>query len=162
MTMQLQREIEYVKGDATNPQTTGNKIIVHICNDIGGWGKGFVLAISKRWKEPEAKYREWSNSSVNFLLGEVQFVQVEPDIWIANLIGQHKVNKDENGNAPIRYDAVRTGLIKVGSFAKDLDASIHMPRIGCGLAGGTWDKMEPIITETLSDNNIPVRVYDFT
>lgn len=43
-------EINYLKGDATNPASAGNKIIVHVCNDIGGWGKGFVMAISKRWK----------------------------------------------------------------------------------------------------------------
>lgn len=45
------KTIQYLKGDATNPQVEGNKIITHICNDIGGWGKGFVLAISKRWKK---------------------------------------------------------------------------------------------------------------
>jgi O-acetyl-ADP-ribose deacetylase (regulator of RNase III) len=45
--------INYIKGDATAPISKGEKIICHICNDIGGWGKGFVLAISKRWKEPE-------------------------------------------------------------------------------------------------------------
>jgi O-acetyl-ADP-ribose deacetylase (regulator of RNase III) len=55
--------ISYIKGDATNPAGQGNKIIVHICNDIGGWGKGFVMAISKRWKEPERKYREWFKQS---------------------------------------------------------------------------------------------------
>lgn len=27
--------ITYLKGDATTPTATGNKIIVHICNDIG-------------------------------------------------------------------------------------------------------------------------------
>ena len=45
--------IQYLKGDATAPKTHGKKIIVHVCNDIGKWGKGFVLAISKRWKEPQ-------------------------------------------------------------------------------------------------------------
>lgn len=35
--------IHYVKGDATCPMTPGTKIIAHICNDRGGWGKGFVL-----------------------------------------------------------------------------------------------------------------------
>ena len=35
-------EINYLKGDATNPASSGNKIIVHVCNDISGWGKGFV------------------------------------------------------------------------------------------------------------------------
>ncbi|MEZ4800268.1 MAG: hypothetical protein R2809_10945 [Flavobacteriales bacterium] len=39
-------KVNYVTGDATIPQTNGNKIIVHVCNDIGGWGKGFVMAIS--------------------------------------------------------------------------------------------------------------------
>ncbi len=42
------KEISYLVGDATTPDTQGPKIISHICNDIGAWGKGFVLAISKR------------------------------------------------------------------------------------------------------------------
>jgi O-acetyl-ADP-ribose deacetylase (regulator of RNase III) len=40
------KPIEYVQGDATRPQGPGNKIIVHICNDVGGWGKGFVLTLA--------------------------------------------------------------------------------------------------------------------
>ncbi|MBP1223279.1 macro domain-containing protein [Flavobacterium sp. 1355] len=153
--------IQYTKGDATSPQSENNKVIVHICNDIGGWGKGFVMAISKRWKKPENQYREWFKSKDGFELGKVQFVQVEEDLWIANLIGQHKINKDENGNAPIRYDAVEEGLKEVALFAIKNNASIHMPRIGCGLAGGKWEMMEPIILKTLSNNDVEVVVYDF-
>jgi len=52
------KPITYIKGDATNPQAKGTKIIIHICNNLGGWGKGFVLAISKRWKAPEEAYRK--------------------------------------------------------------------------------------------------------
>lgn len=62
--------INYLKGDATNPEISGNKIIAHICNDVGGWGKGFVVAVSKRWKEPELSYREWYKSGENFNLGD--------------------------------------------------------------------------------------------
>jgi O-acetyl-ADP-ribose deacetylase (regulator of RNase III) len=155
------KDIQYTKGDATSPQSENNKVIVHICNDIGGWGKGFVMAISKRWKKPENQYREWFKSKDGFELGKVQFVQVEEDLWIANLIGQHKINKDENGNAPIRYDAVEEGLKEVTLFAIKNNASIHMPRIGCGLAGGKWEMMEPIILKTLSNNDVEVVVYDF-
>lgn len=153
--------IEYIKGDATNPQQEGNKIIVHICNDIGGWGKGFVMAISKRWKAPEKQYRELFKSGENFSLGEVQLVQVEEDLWVANMIGQHKINKDEQGNAPIRYEAVREALEKVGAFATENNASVHMPRIGCGLAGGKWEEIEPLIISALSNKDIAVTVYDF-
>lgn len=155
------KDIQYTKGDATSPQASGNKIIVHVCNDIGGWGKGFVMAISKRWKEPEKQYREWFKSKEDFELGKVQFVQVEEDLWVANLIGQHKINKDENGSAPIRYNAVEEGLKAVSDFAKKNNASVHMPRIGCGLAGGKWEMIEPIIIQKLSDNDVEVVVYDF-
>jgi O-acetyl-ADP-ribose deacetylase (regulator of RNase III) len=155
------KDIQYIKGDATSPQTSGNKIIVHVCNDIGGWGKGFVMAISKRWKTPEKQYREWFKTKNDFELGKVQFVQVEEDLWVANLIGQHKINKDENGDAPIRYNAIEEGLEAVSDFAKTNNASIHMPRIGCGLAGGKWEMIEPIILKTLSNQDLKVVVYDF-
>ncbi|WP_298900515.1 macro domain-containing protein [uncultured Psychroserpens sp.] len=152
--------IQYIIGDATEPIGAGNKIIVHVCNDIGGWGKGFVMAISKKWRTPEVSYRKWYASREFFELGEVQFVKVEPQVWIANLIGQHKIRKDEDGNPPIRYEAILMGLHKVVEEAEDLNASVHMPRIGCGLAGGTWDKIEPLIEKTLLKNNIETKVYD--
>jgi O-acetyl-ADP-ribose deacetylase (regulator of RNase III) len=155
------KDIIYIKGDATNPVAIGNKIIVHICNDIGGWGKGFVMALSKKWKAPEKQYRDWFASKDNFSLGQVQFVRVEEDLWVANVIGQHKINKDENGNAPIRYEAIKEALFKVTSFAIQNEATIHMPRIGCGLAGGKWEVIEPIIQETISKKDIEVIVYDF-
>ena len=119
------------------------------------------MAISKRWGESEKKYREWYNSKENFILGQCQFVKVENDLWVANLIGQHKINKDENGNPPIRYDAIEEGLHKVAQFAIEINASVHMPRIGCGLAGGTWDKIEPHIISSLVKDGIETFVYDF-
>lgn len=153
--------INYIEGDATVPNASGNKIIVHICNDIGGWGKGFVMAISRRWKSPEQKYREWHASGQDFALGKVQFVQVEDDLWIANVIGQHKLRKDKESRPPIRYEAVRLGMRAVGKKAEELNASVHMPRIGCGLAGGTWDQIEPILIEELTETGIRTTVYDF-
>ncbi|WP_242695746.1 macro domain-containing protein [Desertivirga brevis] len=154
-------DIKYIKGDATSPTAKGNKIIVHICNDVGGWGKGFVMALSQKWSEPEKKYREWYKSKDNFKLGEVQFVQVEKDTWIANVIGQRDIRRDKDGVPPIRYDAVASGLDKVGNFAKDFSASVHMPRIGCGLAGGSWDKIEPLVFTHIVDKLVDVTVYDF-
>ena len=41
---------------------------------LAAGGKGFVMAISRRWKEPEQKYREWFKTQYNFILGQVQFV----------------------------------------------------------------------------------------
>ena len=138
----------------------GNKIITHICNDIGGWGKGFVLALSKKWKVTEEAYRQWYKSQEEFSLGDVQFVHVADDIYVANMIGQHGIYKDSKGLPPIRYDAVRQCLKEVALFTIAHKASVHMPRIGCGLAGGKWELMEQIIKEELITKEIAVTVYD--
>lgn len=153
--------VNYVKGDATAPVGTGNKIIVHVCNDIGGWGKGFVMAISKKWKTPEQEFRKWHSSGDGFELGKVQLVQVDDELWVANLIGQHKIYKDENGKPPIRYDAIRKGIAEVQRLANQLNASVHMPRIGCGLAGGNWEEIEPILRDELIALGTQTTVYDF-
>jgi O-acetyl-ADP-ribose deacetylase (regulator of RNase III) len=80
--------LRIVKGDATNPQAKGSKVIAHICNDLGGWGKGFVLAISRKWPQPERDYRDWHRHRADndFGLGAVRLVCVQADIWVANMI----------------------------------------------------------------------------
>ncbi|MBC8111497.1 MAG: Appr-1-p processing protein [Verrucomicrobia bacterium] len=152
-------KINYIKGDATLPIGEGHKVITHICNDKGGWGRGFVLAISQKWQLPEIQYRKWFAGKENFGLGEVQFVDVAPELTVANLIGQHGT-KAKNGVLPIRYEAVKNGLKKVAIFAKSKAATAHMPRIGAGLAGGQWEEIEKIIMEELIKAGIAVTVYD--
>ena len=93
-------------------------------------------------------------------MGEVQFVSVEEKIWVANLIGQHNIYKDENGDPPIRYEAVKKGLQQIADFAYEINAKVQMPRIGCGLAGGSWDRIEKLIRQTLLRKNIEVFVCD--
>lgn len=154
--------INYLKGDATAPSVKGNKIIAHICNDLGGWGKGFVMEISKRWSEPETQYRDWhkNRNKNDFALGSVQFVQVEKYITVANMIGQRGIKTGSKG-VPVRYEAVRDCLNTVAEKALEINASVHMPRIGCGLAGGKWEAVEPVIMEMLINKGIVVYVYDY-
>jgi hypothetical protein len=108
--------ITHLTGDATRPSGQGRKIIAHICNDQGRWGKGFVVAISARWPEPEEIYCTWFDENAEFELGAVQFVQVERDIFVANMIGQEGI-REKSGIPPIRYAAVWSALQKVGEKA---------------------------------------------
>ncbi len=155
--------INYVKGDATQPQAQGPRVIVHVCNDVGGWGRGFVTALSRRWKEPERRYRAWYRGEENdlpFELGRVQLVEVEDGLWVANLIGQRGL-RWSGGKPPIRYNAVHAGLSRIREFAREHHASVHMPRIGCGLAGGKWEVVGAIVEEELDNQGVEVTVYDF-
>lgn len=166
--------INYITGDATQPQGEGNKIIIHCCNDIGGWGSGFVLALSARWADPELSYRHWFQFKrqlvwldvkdqdvfkqlVLFELGEASIYQVEEDIYVSNIIGQRGIIGPDNP-VPVDYNAIRKGVCQVRRYANLIQASIHMPRMGCGLAGGEWSEIEKIIEEELKEIN--VTVYD--
>ncbi|MEV6976186.1 Appr-1-p processing protein [Kitasatospora sp. NPDC093806] len=127
-----------------------------------GWGKGFVLALSKRWAEPEAAYRRWHRERAgnDFGLGAVQLVRVEKYLWVANLVGQRGIRTGRSSGPPVRYPAIDTALATLGGHALDLGASVHMPRIGCGLAGGRWSSVEPLVTARLAERGVPVTVYD--
>ena len=153
--------ISFRRGDATAPEGAGPVVIAHVCNDVGGWGRGFVLAISTRWPEPERAYREWfrNRPSNGFALGAVQLVSITPDLWVANIIGQDGILATSEG-PPVRYSAIEAGLSELAYEAGAMDAGVHMPRIGCGLAGGEWCVIEAIIERTLLAAGIPVVVYD--
>lgn len=163
------KHIKYEVGDATNPTMDGIKIIVHCCNTVGAWGAGFVVALSRRWRMPEQEYRNWyqrilGEGKNELPLGEVQFVNVEPQIIVANMIGQEGVGFHD-GRAPIRYNAIVDGLNKICHYATDYTSKSHYPtivapRFGAGLAGGDWNLIAPIIEDELSSKGLQVVIYD--
>src|SRR5687768_2965851 len=153
--------ITYVTGDATAPIGHGQRVICHVCNDVGGWGRGFVLALSKRWPEPEADFRAWfeQGDTGGFGLGAIRIVPVAPELSVANMVAQHGT-RSKGGVPPIRYDALTRCLAALADHARAVGASVHMPRIGCGLAGGSWSEVAAIIDSTLIAAQVPVYVYD--
>lgn len=89
----------------------------------------------------------------------MQLVRVKPDVWVANMVGQRGM-RTGSGGPPIRYDALERCLVALAGHAVELGASVHMPRIGCGLAGGVWSRVEPLVTGALCERDIEVTVYD--
>lgn len=154
-------DIVYLTGDATRPvDTGGRRYIAHVCNDAGGWGRGFVMALSDRWLEPELEYRFWAKSRQSrrqggFELGGVQYVIVGETITVANMIAQHGYGGGPD--IPLRYDALQTCLSQVGKEALREGATVHAPRIGTGLARGDWDRIVEIIRATEGPT---IYVYD--
>ncbi|RLU82540.1 Appr-1-p processing protein [Streptomyces griseocarneus] len=158
----MSNKIVYAHGDATRPHGPGSKIIAHVVNDIGRWGAGSVVALSRRWPQPQAAYRQWyrDRATNGFSLGAIQLVDVEDRLWVANLVGQHGIRSRTTTETPVRYDAIDQALASLSEQALALSASVHMPRIGCGLAGGRWENVEPLILHRLTGQGIPVTVYD--
>lgn len=70
------------------------------------------------------------------------------------MVAQRGIRTGSSG-PPIRYEAVSACLEKVATKAIELGVSVHMPRIGCGLAGGEWSRIESLIKEYLCDRGGP-------
>lgn len=162
--------IQYLGGDVTQPQGEGNKLIAHVCNNVLRFDAGVALAIARRWPKAEEVYMSWPENRFghdpSFKLGEVQFVEVggvveRQKLIIANMLAQEGLRTRHN-RIPLRYEALGTCLWKVCQEAKRRNASVHMPRIGAGRAGGWWDQIEQLIISNISIYDIPVFVYDFS
>jgi O-acetyl-ADP-ribose deacetylase (regulator of RNase III) len=155
------KDIIYIKGDVTKPIGDDHKLIIHCCNDIGRMGSGVAKALFMMWSEVRRQYIQWHRSNNGFKLGKVQFVKVEDDIVVCNMIGQHKIKSMKGKLPPIRYGAMAKCLEMVMVAAKKNDASVHCPyKMGSDLAGGSWDKIEALIIEHLCEHDIQVTVYD--
>lgn len=155
-------QISYLKGDASLPLEE-NTLIIHVVNQLGLWGKGFVLSLSKQFPSAKKEYLKWSKDKETFSLGEVQFVCVEQQkpIFIANMLAQKGVRKNyKNSTIYIDYDALRLCLKKVARFSLINRLSIQMPKIGSGLAGGDWREIEEIINEELIYHKIKCSVFE--
>lgn len=153
--------INYVIGDATYPEGPGPKVIVHCVNNIGKFGSGFVLSLNKRWLRPREEYFKWATDSkppIPFELGQVQFVQVEPELWVANLVGQHQTIRENS--SPVRYEAIRTGLRTVANFCLEERASLHGPKFGSGLAAGSWPVIADLLEDEVVSQDVEVTIYE--
>lgn len=145
----MEPQLHYLIGDATDPIVKPT-IIAHICNSVGGWGAGFVLALSRKNKDPEKAYHKWYHeNNDSFVLGAIQLIPFEEDVMVANMIAQYGI-RWEGKIPPIRYDALEQCLGLVYKHAKEHGWTVSMPRIGCVLSGGSWNKIEAIIKNTMT------------
>ena len=57
------------------------------------------------------------------------------------------------------YDAMERCFCDLRKFAEAFGVPLYLPaRIGCGIAGGNWNRVKSIIKRTLGEATIPVTV----
>jgi hypothetical protein len=135
---------------------------MHVCNDVGVFNAGFAKTLAARWPWAKQGYLDWYRGGKTrwakepLELGAVQFLAVDTDLWVANLIAQHGVG---HSGPPIRYDALEKCLNRVARATLARKVLTVAPRLGCNLAGASWAKVEPLIQQAFGDQQ--VFVYDF-
>lgn len=152
-------KIHYVRGDATNPRGDGNKIIAQVVNDkTPRWGAGFALAIWRKWPSVQKQFEQWANErKSNLSLGNIHSAEIDQVTVLISMISQRGYG--ESSKPRIRYSTLKICLEKVAQIAKQWQASIHLPRIGSGQAGGDWRIIEELIEDSLCKQGLKVYVY---
>lgn len=153
--------IRFVRGSATEPRGTGQRIVVQVVNDkTANWGGGgFAMAVRKVWPAVQSDFKDWAESErSSFKLGAVRLAEADPRTLVASIVAQHGYGPSPRPR--VRYAGLRDGLQEVARHAVEHRMSVHMPRIGTGQAGGEWGVVRDLIAETLGAEGIQVTVYD--
>jgi len=151
--------ITSIRGSALEPRGTGPQIIAHIVNDkTPNWGAGFARAVRNKYPSVQKDFKEWAITNPDkFSLGNTKASMVPDELYIVNMIAQHGYG--ESVKPRIRYAALRDCLHQLKMIALSKGASVHMPRIGTGYAGGNWSYILELIDEILVRNGINVTIY---
>ena len=122
------------------------------------WGGGFAKQAAIRYPQAQIDFRAWAEDSEHHQLGCTHFYGGEHHLTLASMVAQRGYGKSSEPR--ISYPAMETCLHTVQERAAATSATVHMPRIGCGQAGGSWDAVSELIDNTLVRNGTSVTVYD--
>jgi O-acetyl-ADP-ribose deacetylase (regulator of RNase III) len=78
-------------------------------------------------------------------------------ICVAHMVAQRGIGASSTQR--LQYAALAECLTVLRQKAEDLGASVHMPRIGTGHGGASWDIVKELIAEELVDKGINTTVY---
>ena len=138
-------------------------ILVHGCNAQGVMGSGVALGVKKKFPNVYGAYRE-AFLDRELRVGRIFPVQVSreengaPKLVVVNAITQEYYGTDRRH---VDYDGLKRCFKDIAVFANAHGIKdIHFPLIGCGLAGGEWSVVAPIIEETLDGLNAHLWVLE--
>src|SRR5262249_22074615 len=146
--------------DVLDPRGAGKKVVCQLVNDQARfWGGGLAKTASRKFPEAHRNFTEWFTAVPRSKrLGSVHFTQIGDSLVLASLIAQEGFGAS---SAPrIRYAALEQCFERISEFALKRSATVHMPRLGAGQAGGHWETVEEIVRSTIVPQNISVTIYD--
>lgn len=142
--------INYIKGDLFD---TDADIIAHGCNCRGGYGSGVAKTMADKYPKARHYYLD-KHDDDGWELGDVQYVTQRDGKIIANCATQDGYMPRNVCHAD--YGAIRKCMELVKDFAKGNGYKVAIPKIGAGLAGGDWTKIEKILNDVFSDYDVTV------
>lgn len=143
--------IEYKVGDICEAfKESEIDVLIHGCNAQGVMGSGIARQIKAEFPLAFNVYKRIERNQ-GLYLGDYSTAKID-DGYIINFITQdHYLPRDF---CHFNYKAFETGLKEIDRIFAGV--KIGMPKIGAGLAGGDWVKIEAIINEVFGERIVYV------
>ncbi len=146
----MENSYKEVNGDLLKMFKQGKfDAIGHGCNCFNSMGSGIAYYISKQFPEAYQVDKLTQFKDLN-KLGTYSDVKTEYG-KIFNIYSQYTPGKD------LRLDSLKLALESINDRFPTIQ--IGLPLIGCGLAGGDWNIVKPIIKSALKDCNVTIVHY---
>jgi len=139
------RPIKYVVGNLLELAPTFD-VIAHGCNCFNSMSGGIAYQIAKKYPIVEDADKVTKRGSGD-KLGGFTMVTFE-DFIVLNAYTQFQPG------ANVDYNAIKLAMININKSFPNM--SIGLPKIGAGIAGGDWDRIEKIIKEALVDMDVTI------
>ncbi len=161
------KNYQEVEGDLIAQALQGEfDVIAHGCNCLSTMSAGIAVAMAETFG-CDMYPMEQEGPNMN-KLGCAEFgeVEVEGDnmLYVFNLYTQHYFKSKTKGQVLLDYEALTLCLRKMNDGCKtDHDTPklhIGLPLIGCGLAGGDWERVKKIIQQELVDCTVTIVKYN--
>lgn len=165
--------MKYVKGDIFQLAEEGKfDYVIHGCNCFNTMGAGIARTVKDRYpraylvdqKTGKAEKDKLGHFTMAYIDACLNREPQTSGFAIINAYTQFGwwTRKDEDGNLipNVVYDAVKNAFIGI-KLALDLSGNprFAIPKIGAGLAGGDWDRIEAIIDE-IGFRNLTCVIYE--
>lgn len=148
--------MNYISGNLIELAKNGEfDIIVHGANCQNEMGAGIAKLIKQNFPQAYMADLKTTKSDKN-KLGTITFATIIPtNLIVVNAYIQYHY---KGSGDKVDYDAFRTCMKLIAKkFPRN---KIGMPKIGSGLAGGDWNKIENIIKKELKDLDVTIVEYD--
>lgn len=147
-------------GDALEPRGHGVKLVAHVVPDKAApWGGGgFAAQVRRRFPHVWSDFRQQAVAGrAAPELGSVFISTLNANVQIVHMVAQHGIGPSSTQR--LRFAPLAECLSIVRTSAEKIGATVHMPRIGTGHGGASWEIVKELITDELVDRGIDTTVY---
>lgn len=137
-------------------------LIIHQCNCFCNMGAGIAPLIAKKYPGALEVDKKTVRGDESKMGTYTHHVCPETGVVVVNMYSQYGWWRRKDGQINTDYEAMRIALNKIKSelIGDNKELRVGIPKIGCGLGGGSWEVVSSIFEEVMGDCDVTLYLVD--